>query len=47
MSDDDLDELESEFDVQDVELGEVEVEEARIVIAAVKDSAYRFMAASL
>ena len=46
MSDDDLDELESDFDVQDVELGDGEVEEARSVIAAGKDSADRLMAAS-
>jgi hypothetical protein len=41
-----LDELESDFDVQDAELGDGEVEEARSVIAAGKDSADRLMAAS-
>ena len=46
MSEEELDELESDFDVQDAELGEGEVEEARSVIAAGKDSADRLMAAS-
>ena len=46
MSEEELDELESDFDVQDAELGEGEVEEARSVIAAGKDLADRLMAAS-
>jgi len=46
MPEEELDELESDFDVQDAELGEGEVEEARSVIAAGKDSADRLMAAS-
>ena len=46
MSELELDELESDFDVQDAELGDGEVEEARSVIAAGKDSADRLMAAS-
>ena len=46
MPEEELDELESDFDVQDAELGDGEVEEARSVIAAGKDSADRLMAAS-
>lgn len=46
MPEQELDELESEFDAQDSELSEGEVEEARNVIAAGKDSADRLMAAS-
>jgi hypothetical protein len=46
MLEEELDELESDFDVQDAELGDGEVEEARSVIAAGKDSADRLMAAS-
>ena len=46
MSDGELDELESDFDVQDSELSDGEVEEARSAIAAGKDSADRLMAAS-
>ena len=46
MSDDELDELESDFDAQDVALGDGAGEEARSVIAAGKDSADRLIAAS-